>query len=513
PTARRSTSSSRAELRSRYHNPGITSASLQQQLVEQTKPADSFHLRSWQVRHQPPLNHTQAREDERRLKRQCVVNSTPNPELPKALVKASDSNSSTPLKPCMKKKAKSATNSPPNGLQETRKTSTENRTLRRVKTFDFEENGTKSRCSISPFEVTSNKAVKVATNPLDTFITHIPGLRRLTQRVPPYPSRLCTVKSSPADPAVTRTDVHVIAIAPWWSAEALNEQEDIDPTTPTMQIVESKNGCYEVIWDDVPAEHTIRLRRRSSSASHALETVDSTAIRGLERVNTKLADWSGTWNSPPDSFRPTIVVFPDDDGLAPRYDCAVEEDEDLVVWAPPNSHRTSGTTSRLPSRSVSAPNTRSASQDETSMEMDLEETPSEHGTDWALPKEAFPLSLEHGGEPARIPGASRRIRASFSSRKLSNIDDADIRFRGHRDSVTIAHSRLVHSKDLSPDLFAHQDSISVAKQHMHTRNHATPAAKELSRTKDAETKALEASYDDDASVVSLPILQKHAACA
>ncbi|KAF3036158.1 hypothetical protein E8E12_002931 [Didymella heteroderae] len=139
---------------------------------------------------------------------------------------------------------------------------------------------------------------------------------------------------------MTRTDVHVIAIAPSPSrfggldTKRQGNFEETDAATPTVQIVESGNGSYEV----VPPEHSARTRRRSSSASQALEAA-STGTKGLERVNTKLTEWSGTWNTPFDFFKPTIVVFPDDDVRRPQFECAIVDDEDIDIFAPPNSER------------------------------------------------------------------------------------------------------------------------------------------------------------------------------
>ncbi|KAJ4382016.1 hypothetical protein N0V86_002342 [Didymella sp. IMI 355093] len=114
-----------------------------------------------------------------------------------------------------------------------------------------------------------------------------------------------------------------------------------------MQIVESGNGSYEVVWDDVPPEHSVRTQRRSSSANQALGAA-SAGTKGLERVNTKLTEWSGTWNTSSDSFKPTIVVFPDDDGRRPHFECAIVDDEDIEIFAPPNSERRHGHPILLP---------------------------------------------------------------------------------------------------------------------------------------------------------------------
>ena len=236
-----------------------------------------------------------------------------------------------------------------------------------------------------------------------------------------------------------------------------------------MQIIETKSGSYEVIWDDVPSEHNIRMRgRRSSSASHSLETVSPGARRGLERVNSKLAGWAGTWNSPSEGFKPTIVVFPDDDGRATSYDCDVEDEEEVsTLSVPPNSQMTSVTSSNHVSRPTSAPLTRTVSREEMSLRTALHEIKPQVSHDMLQPPEQSLVVPSHDAHP----GCGKAKQAGMV-RQLSNLEEADIRFCGHRDSVTIAHSRLVHSGKVSPELFERRDSVALARKRMHNRNHA-----------------------------------------
>jgi hypothetical protein len=274
-----------------------------------------------------------------------------------------------------------------------------------------------------------------------------------------------------------------------------------------MQIIETKNRSYEVIWDDVPSEHSIRLRgRRIPSASHALEAANPVAKRGLDRVNTKLADWSGTWNHPSDSFKPTIVVFPDDNSGTPRYDCAVDDEEDGSLWAPPNSRLMSTSNSRLPSRPVSAPITRKASCEEISLQEALEESPSPNTQDWQPPS-TTPLVVP---DPDGHRSAGYNTKQLVAVRQLSNMDERDWKFREHRDSITIAHARLVHSGGVSPELFAHRDSVSMARKRMHARNHAMSATRMAPRSKGISLDALDLTANDNISVVPLATVKEHA---
>jgi hypothetical protein len=103
-----------------------------------------------------------------------------------------------------------------------------------------------------------------------------------------------TPKSTPAGPATTRADVHVIAIAPSRNTACTLNDESLDPATPSTQIVESNSGCHAIVWKGLPSEHVKDSKPRTSSATYSLQAVNPTAARSLQRVNTKLTDWSGS---------------------------------------------------------------------------------------------------------------------------------------------------------------------------------------------------------------------------
>jgi hypothetical protein len=257
------------------------------------------------------------------------------------------------------------------------------------------------------------------------------------------------------------------------------EIEDADPAIRTMQIGESNNGDHEVIWDDVPTEHSARTRRRSSSASQVLEAVGLTATRGLERVNTKLTEWSDTWKTSSDSFKPTIVVYPDDDDRRPQFKCTIMDGEDIEMFAPPNSERVSPIHSRHHSRPISAQMSRAAFQDGSSTAASAQETSLEepiYNTDQPL------VVPDPDAWSAHLVTARRKPGAFSPKRKLSNIEEADVKFRNLPGFVAVAHSRLTHS-EVRPELFAHRDSLLMAKQRMPARNHAAPALRHMHRPK------------------------------
>jgi hypothetical protein len=412
-------------------------------------------------------------------------------------------NLGSPLKTCLKSKAKIA----PTTLSETTPEATDDasgkRTLRRVKTVDFEDAG--KLLLASPTQSNPRKAECVAgTNGITA--EYIKS-KNYTRKTPSCPDMLSTAKSGLADPAITHTDVHVIAITPLNDADKTIEHAEHnssgDPATPTMQIVESNSGYYEIVWDDVPAEHNIRTNRRSSSASHSLKAVSPSALRGLQRVSTKLTDWSGSWNAPSGAFKPTIVVYPDNESRGHQFKCAVDDDEELIVTAPPNSQRGSATHSRLSSRPVSAPSTRTASQEEISLNDTLQEGPSIVSQDWIMPLEDTLVVPDTSIQSTGLYNTDRRLRQMPAIRKLSNIEGDDLKFRGHRDSVTLAHSRLMHTGGISPELFTRKDSVALARKRLYARNHAVSAANNM--------KARRANISLDDSFLGVPVVREPAA--
>ena len=404
------------------------------------------------------------------------------------------------LKPCIKQRAKSNPASPPGERKEPIKEGLQS--LRRIKTVDFDEQGSK------PISVPPDLTTRVASHGHGRFFQRNCNSGRPTKVSSPCPINLSTAKSSVSHPAITRTDVHVIAIAPSANTTNCSEEDNVDPATPTMQVVESNAGRHEIVWDDVPSDQGIgsRGQRLSSSAGEALEKFNAHGNRGLERVNTKLANWSGTWNSPSSGFKPTIVVFPDDDSYKSQYYCPIDDDDDLTMLAPPNSQKTSAAPSRHQSRPTSAPRTRMASEVEEASQVVLPEPRSINVNDSDLAPEHQLLVPSGDG---RVAHGSRRRVQTPAARKLSNIEDEEMKFRGHRDSVTIARSRLLRNGGVLPELIAHGDSVPMARKRMHARNHVTSAARETPQVQNSRLN-LYGLNDDTMCATSLETVKAHA---
>jgi hypothetical protein len=479
PVGQRASSNSRVELLDNYHDLVVTSETFRHGLNAQTHPTrDSLHTPGQipgQASGQPT---TLAVENSAPVFRwYAPVRSTSDPDLHTNYAKPQQHGQDLPLKTCLKKKAKSVRTQPSESPDMTNCSSSEDKILRRVKTVDFEETTRPPSVPPSPVPVTS-KIVYTPDRQSSKSSTETSTSKPVSRRMPSCPNMMSAAKSALADPATTRTDVHVIAIAPSQNVACTESYPDIDPATPTMQFIESKNGRYEVIWDDVPAENTIQRRVRRSSADHSLRSVGSTATRGLQRVNSKLTDWSSSWNAPSDTFKPTILVFPEEDGRLPYYECAVE-DEDFIVVAPPNIQKTSAPPSRLPSRPVSAPLSRSVSQEDIYRRDSLQEVPPEVKLTWIAPL-ANALNVPDSDTQSTQPiNTNQRLSPIPVLRRLSSVEEADLKFRGHRDSVTLAHSRLMHSGGISPNLFARRDSVAMAKKRIQARNHAISSARDI----------------------------------
>lgn len=430
PSARRAISSSTVELRSHYQDPGKPPAGFQQQLVEQVMPSTTRGK---------PAGESTSQNLQLDLRSRVV----PRPSLDQDL----STTSTKLLRPCIRVKAKSTVASPPEELREAGIEDVDKR-LRRVKTVDFEKVGSKPSLTLPTTNATGTVGLDAPMKPTSTYKLRAIRKSKQTGTAPHCPSRLSVTKSGPADPAVTRTDVHAIATAPLRSANDIANDEGIAFTPLTMQHMESET-------------------RQSEDVSPT-----SNAARGLQQVNTKLAVWSGTGDSPTKKFKHTTMEFPDYGNQTPHYDCAVEYDENMVVLAPPNSQRTSGATSRPPSRLASAPLSNTSSLEDMRDDMDMQKTLLLGVDESNLSTEQSAVMPDPDGRPHGTTNAEPSKAPASAARKFSSIGDDELKFRGHRDSVAIAHTRFIHSGGISPDLSAHRESLSLARKRMHGRDTA-----------------------------------------
>ncbi|KAF2019695.1 hypothetical protein BU24DRAFT_489603 [Aaosphaeria arxii CBS 175.79] len=382
-----------------------------------------------------------------------------------------------PLKPCMKQKSKSASTTPPEQRTEELQGS---KATGKIKTVGFDMTDA-DPVDLFTFFKLQNRSIhgnKATNERLKGNSPHIESSATSEHRgmLPGVMSSQATDgKGKPADAAMTRTDVHVVSIVP---LRLYDNIEDAGSPTPTMQVVESDNGTYEVVWDDMPL---IDDRRVGLPGAKTLSRLNATAsltsgARGLDQVNSKLEWW---WkNSNPHAIStPRIVVFPDEDeGYFAELEHETRE-RTISLPVPPNSTTTSKDVSRhnshppsmRPSRNSStrATGSSSESEDEPTSRAQHDQSPSNVASKiGAYDKMTFPLGI---GSDAEHPLADRR---------LSNMEDSEIKFRGHRDSMALARLRVFNAGGVSPELFMHRDSVALAKKRMQMKkHHAIPASR------------------------------------
>ncbi|KAF1953568.1 hypothetical protein CC80DRAFT_494462 [Byssothecium circinans] len=513
---RHSSSNSRIESRSRYHDPTIDSATLKRQLTNQTHHSGQVPVKPWRVRPARTSNGPFRWIDPRSPKpgfKWFPRSKSDSASIPQA--SKNPHRNKVPLKSSMRK-SKSAATTPPSEVTTIPASPEGIQPLRRVKTVDFEDAVSKKLDSLPSRKLWSrehNQEVASEEDECKGLMKKEKGTKEPEiNKAPSFPNPI-TVKSKAADPAVTRTDVHVVAIAPCWRSEETFDEGGIDPTTPTMQIVESKSGCFEVIWDDIPVESNICLRR-SSSPSQAPDTIGSTASRSLERVNSKLTEWT-VGGGVPESFKAEVVVFPDDDGRSASREHAPDH-EDALSRAPPNSTRTSASQSHFNSRSTSVRPSRTASSDNSDDSNDTDGLLTQN--DIAKASEVVAtLPLLDLDMPSEMFKGYPKTKQAASPRKLSNIEESELKFRGHRDSVALAYTRVLRSGGgISPELFKHRDSVSMARKRMHSRNHAVSQARPIPSLSPASFPASEGSFmpigvrDESVDMPSPPTVKEHA---
>lgn len=380
-----------------------------------------------------------------------------------------------PLKPSLKQKSKSTTTTPP-AEQVLDDDEPGPQKLRKMKTVDFEEKVANRLLQLPPLQLWAEDSKKddpvESLQPKPDSPKQSPRRKRQTNLLRKAKSCLGPqTKCQPAAAAITRTDVHVVAIAPTTNLSDIEEQPKIALPTPTMQIVESSAGRYEVIWDDVAdisPDHDLRSRRRSSSASQSLHAASSTC-KGLERVSSKLSQWSFERDppiiGPLGPFSPQVVVFPDEDSnLFPAVRRSSGDDDVLPIFTPPNTEVTTAAASayssrpdservsRLPSRGEDD----SDSEEDTPLLLHQKTAPKPASDSIVLPKsDTFLMPGSRHGE-GRIKGQP------LLNRHLSNVEDSELHFRGHRDSVTLARDRILHAGGPSTEYIRGRDSVSMS---------------------------------------------------
>jgi len=284
-----------------------------------------------------------------------------------------------PLKPCMKKTSKGATN--PGAT-----TSPHVLPLRRVKTVEFLPHHKVKPPSCMPLHVlTGDKQVSRGSRPSCHRSHSHPGSK---------------IKSSAAGPVTTCTHVHVVTVSQSHGNDAmLAVDEDVIPHQVVL-----RPFCLDSFTESV-AYGTGPL------------------IVGLQRVNSKLNEWS--WNEEAPDCSPLYQHIPQYFSMYPEEFSDIGDGTEGIMMAPPNTEttsvETSAGTSGLPSR---------------------------------------PASM--------LPRKTAAIQGTRNAHIVCGLSDSEKvesqgRFRWHRDSVTLIRERICNVGGASPELLTNDGFIRTAK--------------------------------------------------
>ncbi|KAL5411957.1 hypothetical protein PMIN06_003884 [Paraphaeosphaeria minitans] len=327
--------------------------------------------------------------------------------------------------------------------------------LRRVKTVEFKRFDATGMRTVPPLKLRSSDVI---LNPIEGDESH--GDLTIRKQNSLRGDLLCSrpgFKNVLAEPALTKTDVHVVTRAPTSEVKVLPFEPGLGIATPKMQIKKSADHCREVAWDDL-------LDRKTAVASQVLPTVNPREKSGLEHIDSKLHEWNRDRGPELESCAPQVALFPDDEGYAHSVTFVADDVDNAAIRAPLNSQRTSGS----PSFSISTPDT--AWLLRPSPQYDPEPT-GKLGINKSNDSGESMLVVP---DPEAVPGTIATLADQFDNtladHRLSNIDDSEVKFRGHRDSVTVARSRLLHNGAVSPELIQVKEYTLTAKKRMHARN-------------------------------------------
>lgn len=271
--------------------------------------------------------------------------------------------------------------------------------------------------------------------------------------------RFRRTKSELAGPTLTMMGAHV---APASKSEVnfLPHDSDLDTTSPSMQIMSLIDDRRGILWADNPIEDNEEASCKISVANWALQTLRWTRRSNSEHVNPKLSEWA--WSMDPE-LECTVhrgVFSALDEGYTHSITSAAEND-DNGTRVPFNSQGMSSDPSGLSSIPNTARSSRSLSQPrpESTDQLRIDQS---HDTAERLV--ALPVVPQHEAALGVMTALPYKLKESLADRRLSNMDDSEVKFRGHRDSITIARSRLMHKGDTSHASLQVQEPSPIAKR-------------------------------------------------
>ncbi|KAL1591908.1 hypothetical protein SLS60_011500 [Paraconiothyrium brasiliense] len=332
--------------------------------------------------------------------------------------------------------------------------------LRRVKTVDFTE-AEATRIRTLPLSKSWLSDTVLNACDEDESQGSLPAKSRCAVRGEPSFSRPGP-KGRLVVPAVTKTEVHVITLAPTCELEVLPHELDIATANPTTQNVQPPDNSYAVVREDIPAEGKQEFPSQDSVTFLALRTPSPVTKCDLEGVNSKVSEWDWGQDLDSESSAPQIIIFPDDEGHAHAVTSMTDVEGDAAKRVPPNSQKTSSALSCPPSTPAIARPSRPPSHDKPGSVGKLRANSrknSDEDTVLDVPISKAKLTIS--------TTSSNKSKKPLADRRLSNVDDFEVKFRGHRDSVTMARSRLLAHRRVSPEVL---EFSTTAKKRMHANN-------------------------------------------
>lgn len=155
----------------------------------------------------------------------------------------------------------------------------------------------------------------------------------------------------------------------------------------------------------------------------------------------------------------------------PHLDCAVEDDNDLII-APPNSER--------PSANSTLPTSRPGSERTSSSVSYTSTDDSEAGQNQ---KDSLMAQGQEDTKEAWWTDWSKQWddKATHSTERCFNLDEPRRYFQTHLDSVLLAQQRIFKAGGVSPGRVMHRDSVSITRKRMREKNAAQLAARDTPR--------------------------------
>ncbi|KAF2457912.1 hypothetical protein BDY21DRAFT_19062 [Lineolata rhizophorae] len=329
-------------------------------------------------------------------------------------------------------------------------------------------------------------------------------------------------KSSLAEPATTRSDVRVVSLTPGLhdisvGSGATEVAQARPPKLSIVQLIESENSAYEILWEGTESGSSAGSGRESTSwcgcenGNHECFMLSNPLAQrphGLEAINAKLSEWSWENQQEPVRREPQFGHGRPDEDVQhhhhdlPKFSTATKDgrliysNNDPILIAPANTQQHSAINtkehSRQTSQHVSFGPTR-----ENSPPASLVGTSSNDPSDQAREAEDALGELrrpsrgknkvsdpsDHRGERfgTAIGASSGRRRMS---RAPSNTASDAWSFLGHRDSLALAHERIMKvNNEHQPIITPRKDSVSIAKSKKMKKTH--PRKKSSTRRSDA----------------------------